>query len=218
AACDAAIEELIRHAVEEPTSPFYGRAPEDVRYRDGMLESGADAIGFGELLEATGAERIEARTTSGPGPEARQYAMACFGAHFCEVRVNRYTGEPRVSRAMTVVDAGTILNPSTARNQIAGGVVWGMGQALFEGAEVEPATGRIANADFAGYLIPVNADVPDVDVQFLEYPDTIFNPVGSRGIGELAVVGSAAAIANAVYHATGIRVRDLPITPDKLLA
>lgn len=116
----------------------------------------------------------------------------------------------------SVVDAGAILNPATARSQIIGGVVWGLGQALLEGAEVEPATGRIANANFADYLIPTNADIPDIDVHFLNYPDTFFNPVGSRGLGEIGTVGSAAAIANAVFHATGIRVRDLPISPEKL--
>ena len=132
--------------------------------------------------------------------------------------MNRWTGEPRLSRITTVIDAGRIVNQKTARSQIAGGVIFGIGQALLEGARVEPATGRIANTNLMDYLLPVNLDVPPIDVHFVEYPDTVFNPVGVRGIGELGTVGVAAAIANAVYNATGLRVRELPITLDKLLS
>jgi xanthine dehydrogenase YagR molybdenum-binding subunit len=160
---------------------------------------------------------VEATGSSSPGAERGRYAFTSFGAHFCEVRVNRWTGEPRLTRMTTVVDGGTIVNAKTARSQIIGGVVFGIGQALLEGARVEPATGRIANANLADYLVPVNADVPPIDVHFLDHPDTVFNPVGARGIGELGTVGAAAAVGNAIYHATGRRVRELPITLDKLL-
>ncbi|OLF14346.1 hypothetical protein BLA60_04250 [Actinophytocola xinjiangensis] len=213
AAADA-VEELINHAVTEPRSPLHGR--DGVRYTAGDLTDGATTIGFGDLLTTTGGTDVGATTTSGPVTPP-SYAFASHAAHFCEVRVHRLTGEIRVSRMTTVVDAGTIVNEKTARNQIVGGVVWGIGPALFESAHVEPDTGRIANANFADYLVPVNADVPDVDVVFLDHPDTNFSPLGARGLGELGTVGSAAAVANAVHHATGIRVRDLPITPEKLL-
>jgi xanthine dehydrogenase YagR molybdenum-binding subunit len=117
---------------------------------------------------------------------------------------------------LTVIDAGTVVNPVTARNQVLGSLVWGIGHALLEGTAVE-ATGRFADATFADYLLPVNADVPALEVHFLDHPDPNFPPNGGRGIGELGLVGAAAAIGNAVHHATGRRVRELPITLDKLL-
>jgi xanthine dehydrogenase YagR molybdenum-binding subunit len=116
-----------------------------------------------------------------------------------------------------VVDAGTIVNAKAARSQIVGALTMGLGMALLEDTRFEPDTGRVANADLAGYLVPVNADTPGFDVVFLDHPDTLLSALGARGIGELGIVGAAAAVANAVYHATGRRVRDLPITLDKLL-
>jgi xanthine dehydrogenase YagR molybdenum-binding subunit len=116
-----------------------------------------------------------------------------------------------------VFDAGRIINAKTARSQIIGGMIWGVSAALHEGLEIEE-NGRLANADLAGYLLPVNADISDIDVHFLEYPDTLHNAVGAKGIGEIGTVGVAAAIANAVYNATGIRVRKIPITIEDLLA
>ncbi|TDC84004.1 xanthine dehydrogenase family protein molybdopterin-binding subunit [Micromonospora sp. KC606] len=208
---------LIQLAVENPRSPFHGMNPQDVRYADGALTAAARRVSFGDLLEATGSAAVEATEGVGFGGDRQGFEFASFGAHFCEVRVNRWTGETRVSRFTTVVDAGKIINPKTARSQIIGGVIFGIGQALSEGIQVEPATGRFANANFAEYLVPVNADVPPMDVQFVQHPDTAFNSEGVRGIGELGTVGAAAAIANAVYNATGRRIRDLPITPDKLL-
>lgn len=209
-----AVAALVQHAVTDPRSPLHGQT--GVRYRNGALVGAGRTIGFGELLTATGATDVGATTTGGP-PETRQFAFASYAAHFCEVRVHRLTGEVTLSRLATVVDAGAIVNEKTARNQITGGVIFGIGPALFEQARVEGATGRIANANLADYLIPVNADIPAVDVHFLDHPDTNFSPIGARGLGELGTIGSAAAVANAVFHATGIRVRELPITPDTLL-
>jgi xanthine dehydrogenase YagR molybdenum-binding subunit len=196
---------------------LHGADIDAVRYRDGSVGDGRTTVTFAELLTATDTGRIEAVETRGQGDETTRHAFASFGACFAEVRVNRWTREPRVARVTCVVDAGTIVNTKAARNQIAGGIVWGIGQALLEGARTDAATGRIANANLADYPIPVNADVPAVDVHFLDHPDTAFNPLGARGIGELGTTGSAAAVANAVHNATGIRVRDLPITVDKLL-
>ncbi|MEE6262472.1 xanthine dehydrogenase family protein molybdopterin-binding subunit [Plantactinospora sonchi] len=217
AAAEAAIAELTRVAVTHQDSPLYGVPVEEVRYDHGQLVADGTRIGFRALLGALHLDQVEATGNAGPGPEHGQHAFTSFGAHFCEVRVNRWTGEPRLSRITTVVDAGAIINSKTARSQIVGGVIFGIGQALLEGAQLEPATGRIANANLADYLLPVNADVPPIDVHFLDHPDILFNPLGARGIGEIGTVGVAAAIGNAIHHATGRRVRDLPITLDKLL-
>ncbi|MEQ4304889.1 xanthine dehydrogenase family protein molybdopterin-binding subunit [Plantactinospora sp. B6F1] len=217
AAAEAATNALITLAVTDERSPLHGLPAADVRYDRGDLVAPDRRIGFPELLRAVGSPGVEATGSAGPGPEHRQHAFTSFAAHFCEVRVNRWTGEPRLHRMTTVVDGGRIINAKTARSQIIGGVIFGIGHALLEGAVVEPETGRIANANFADYLLPVNADIPPIDVHFLDHPDLLFNPLGARGIGELGTVGVAAAIGNAVYNATGRRIRELPITLDKLL-
>jgi xanthine dehydrogenase YagR molybdenum-binding subunit len=121
-----------------------------------------------------------------------------------------------VSRLLSVIDAGQIINTKAARSQILGGMIWGVSAALHEGLHIE-STGRLGNGNLAEYLVPVNADIPDVDVHFLDYPDLIHNPVGARGIGEVGIVGMAAAVGNAIHNATGKRIRDLPITIEKLL-
>jgi xanthine dehydrogenase YagR molybdenum-binding subunit len=153
----------------------------------------------------------------GTGGDPQRHEFHSFGAHFCEMAVHRRTGEPRLRRLTTVADAGQIVNLKAARSQMVGGAIFGIGQALFEGSSVEVPSGRWANANLADYLLAVNADIPPIDVHFLNHPDTRFNPVGVRGIGELGNVGVAAAIGNAIYNATGKRIRDLPITLDKLL-
>jgi xanthine dehydrogenase YagR molybdenum-binding subunit len=145
-----------------------------------------------------------------------KHSFSSFGAQFCEVRVHRWTREARVSRMLGVFDAGRIINAKAARSQIIGGMIWGVSAALHEGLEIE-TNGRLANGDFAGYLLPVNADIHDVDVHFVEYPDTLHNAVGARGVGEIGTVGMAAAVANAIYNATGIRVRHIPIVIEDLL-
>jgi len=215
AAVEAAIAALIQLAVSHERSPFHGMAPAGVAYRDGELVAEGRRIAFGDLLETTSTSAVEA-TGRDSGGDGSRYAFHSFGAHFCEVRVNRWTGEPRLTRMTTVIDAGRIVNPKAATSQIVGGVIFGIGQALSEGALVEPASGRIANANLGDYLLPVNADVPPIAVHFVEHPDTIFNPMGVRGIGELGTAGAAPAIANAVFNATGVRVRELPITIEKL--
>jgi xanthine dehydrogenase YagR molybdenum-binding subunit len=216
-AAEAARTELINLAVTHERSPLHGVPAADVRYDRGNLVAPGRRVGFAALLQAVDVAGVEATGSAAPGPEHGQHAFTSFGAHFCEVRVNRWTGEPRLARITTVIDGGAIINAKTARSQIIGGVIFGIGQALLEGAQMEPATGRIANANLAEYLLPVNADVPPIDVHFLGHPDTLFNSLGARGIGEVGTVGVAAAIGNAIHHATGRRVRDLPITLDKLL-
>ncbi|GAA2121377.1 xanthine dehydrogenase family protein molybdopterin-binding subunit [Actinomadura alba] len=216
-AARAAQRALIRHATEEQRSPFHGMDPGEVRYEGGVLRARNLTVPFGRLLTLTRTPHEGVTEVTAPGPEQQQYAFASFAAHFCEVRVNRWTREPRVSRFTTVVDAGTIINAKTAASQITGGVIFGLGQALLEDTTFEPATGRMANANLADYLLPVNADVPAMDVHFLDHPDTKISSIGARGLGELGTIGAAAAVANAIYNATGKRIRDLPITCDKLL-
>ena len=163
------------------------------------------------------AEGLEATGTFQANPEAQQYAMHAFGAQFAEVRVNMDTGEVRVPRLLGVFAAGRIINPKTARSQFLGGMTWGLSMALHEESVLDPRFGDYVNHDFAEYHIATNADVGEIDVSWIEEDDPHVNPIGVKGIGEIGIVGTAAAIANAVYHATGIRVRDLPITLDKLL-
>ncbi len=162
-------------------------------------------------------EGLEATGEAGEKPEARRFAMHAFGAQFAEVCVNRDTGEVRVPRLLGVFAAGHIINPKTARSQLLGGMTMGLSMALHEESVLDPRFGDYVNHDFAEYHIATNADVGEIEVSWIDEDDPHVNPLGVKGIGEIGIVGTAAAIANAVYHATGIRVRDLPITLDKLL-
>jgi xanthine dehydrogenase YagR molybdenum-binding subunit len=206
------IDDLLALAAS-PGAPFEGR---EVSYADGRVLADGATMTFGELLRATGRTSLSANGSSAPGEELTKHSFSSWGAQFCEVRVHRLTREARVSRMLGVFDAGRIINEKAARSQLIGGMIWGVSAALHEGLEVE-ANGRFANADLAGYLLPVNADIPDVDVHFVEYPDTLHNAVGARGLGEIGTVGMAAAVANAIHNATGIRVRHIPIVIEDLL-
>src|SRR5918992_309410 len=211
-AASALIEDLQAMA-SAPGAPFAGQ---DVTYADGRLLGGGRSMTFGELLTALGRESVSASGSSAPGEELTKHSFASFGAQFCEVRVHRWTREARVSRMLGVFDAGRIINEKAARSQLMGGMIWGISAALHEGLEIEE-NGRLANRDLAGYLLPVNADIPEVDVHFVQHPDTLHNPIGARGIGEIGTVGMAAAVANAVFNATGIGVRHIPIVIEDLL-
>jgi xanthine dehydrogenase YagR molybdenum-binding subunit len=171
-----------------------------------------------EFGGAAPAEGLEVEGGFNGNPEAQQFSMHAFGAQFAEVRVNEDTGEVRVPRLLGVFAAGRIINPKTARSQFLGGITWGLSMALHENSVLDPHFGDYVNHDFAEYHIATNADVEEIDVTWIEEEDPHVNPMGAKGIGEIGIVGTAAAIANAVYHATGIRVRDLPITLDKLLS
>ena len=171
-----------------------------------------------ELLTRTGSGPIEAESSTQPiFGQNDKFAFQSFGAHFVEVRVEEDIGRIRVSRVVSVFDCGRILSAKTTRSQFIGGIVFGIGAALLEHLVYDREHGRAANADLAGYLVPVHADVPDIDVSWIDEPDPNFNSLGCRGVGEIGITGVAAAVANAVYHATGVRVRELPITPDRLL-
>jgi xanthine dehydrogenase YagR molybdenum-binding subunit len=163
------------------------------------------------------AEGIEAPGEAGDNPEASRFAMHAFGAQFVEVRVDVDTGEVRVPRMLGIFGIGRIINAKTARSQLLGGMTMGLSMALHEESVLDPRFGHYANHDFAEYHVATNADVGSVEVAWIDEDDPHVNPMHAKGIGEIGIVGTAAAIANAVHHATGIRVRDLPITLEKLL-
>jgi xanthine dehydrogenase YagR molybdenum-binding subunit len=160
---------------------------------------------------------MQARADAKPGEEHEQYGMYAFGAQFVEVRVDTDLGVVRVSRMVGVFDIGRALNERLARSQLVGGMVWGLGMALYERTAMDERLGRFVNANLAEYHVPVESDVPAIDVTWVDAVDEHANPIGAKGIGEIGITGTAAAVANAVYHATGVRVRDLPITLDKIL-
>jgi xanthine dehydrogenase YagR molybdenum-binding subunit len=170
------------------------------------------------VLRAAGKVRLEVEEVGAPDAKRQAgYTRATHSAVFVEVKVDEALGTVQVTRVVSAIAGGRILNPKTARSQIAGAVVWGIGMALHEESLMDTKLGRFVNHDLAEYHIPVNADVQDIDVIFVEEHDTIVNPLGAKGLGEIGIVGVAAAVGNAVYHATGKRVRELPITLDKLL-
>jgi xanthine dehydrogenase YagR molybdenum-binding subunit len=176
--------------------------------------------GGSDLLEAMRriGQPVEASVESKPGDETQRFSMHAFGAVFVEVAVDPDLGETRVRRIIGTYGAGRIVNPKTSRSQCIGGMIGGIGMALMEHSVVDPRNGRVPNANLAEYAVPVHADAPPVmDVIFVEEHDPHVNPLGVKGLGELPIVGVAAAIGNAVFHATGKRIRKLPITPDKLL-
>ncbi|NKE56594.1 xanthine dehydrogenase family protein molybdopterin-binding subunit [Lentzea sp. PSKA42] len=195
-AAKAVQTELIALAVSSPRSPFHGKDPASVGYRDGSVSSGGLTMSFGTLLTTCDVGGVEAIGTS-PRLVDPEHGYRSFGAHFCEVKVHRLTGEPRVTRWLSVCDAGTIVNAKAARSQIQGAVVMGIGQALLEATEVDHATARFTNSNLASYLVPVHADIPKIDVRFLDRPDPLVSGLGAKGIGELGIVGVAGAIANA---------------------
>ncbi|MFC7342996.1 xanthine dehydrogenase family protein molybdopterin-binding subunit [Saccharopolyspora griseoalba] len=212
-AAAAEVTDALLALATERGAPFAG---EEVGYADGRIFGEGRSMTFGELLRELGRESLAVTGSSAPGEELDKHSFSSFGAQFAEVKVHSRTREVRVSRMLGVFDAGRIINPQAARSQIVGGMIWGISAALHEDLEIE-GNGRTANGDLAGYLVPVNADVPDVGVRFVQYPDTLHNSVGAKGLGEIGTVGAAAAVANAVHNATGVRVRRTPITIEHLL-
>jgi xanthine dehydrogenase YagR molybdenum-binding subunit len=219
-AATALRQRLVDMAIADAASPLSGAAASDVRVADGRMSSGSDG-GRGETFAALvarhGGQPVEVTVSSRAGAEQQQYAMHSFGTVFAEVRVDEALGTLRVPRIVTAHGVGRVLNPKTARSQIVGGVVWGIGMALLEETYVDPRVGRYLNADLAEYHVPVNADVGTIDTILVDEHDPYINAIGAKGVGEIGITGVAAAIANAVYHATGVRVRDLPITLDKVV-
>jgi xanthine dehydrogenase YagR molybdenum-binding subunit len=212
-------KELLRVAKTMPNSPLAAVKPDSVMLIDGKLVDAKDhgrGVSIADMMRHARLDRIERESTNTFNDDD-SHARNTHSAIFAEVKVDEELGVIRVTRVVSAVAAGRILNTKTGRSQILGGVVWGIGMALHEETLIDHAFGRIMNANIADYHVPVNADVHDIQVIFVEEPDELINPMGIKGIGEIGIVGVAAAIANAVYHATGRRVRDLPITLDKLL-
>jgi xanthine dehydrogenase YagR molybdenum-binding subunit len=222
-AADQAITSLMIVAISTPGSPFLGHKPEDLALESGRIfvktEGVAKGVPFGDVLR-----QANARFVAGAGSSeqtvfaaGQKFSMHSFGCHFVEVTWQPEIARLRVSRVVTVMDAGRILNPLTGRNQIQGAVVMGIGMALFEETAYDPQNGAPINSNLADYMVTVNADAPPIDVHFLDYPDKEINELGARGIGEIGLAGIAAAITDAVHHATGVRVRELPVTIEDLL-
>ena len=219
-AAQAAREKAVALALEGADAPFTGAAPRDVIVADGRLSLARTnlSITYAELFARNKLASLVGDGDYNPVEEASgPKAVFSFSAVFAEVRVDPDLGLVRLSRVVGAYDAGRIINPKTARSQAIGGIIWGVGQALFEQSETDPALGQFINRNYSGYLVPTNADIPKLDVLFVGGFDAEASPLGAKGLGELTAVSVAPAIANAVYHATGKRVRDLPITIEKLL-
>ena len=220
AACYAVGKKLFKLAQKMERSPFVGAKLQDVTFADGQIRLSrrpSKAVSVIALMQQAGVNSIEQEITSSPTKKHQKYARYAHSAVFAEVKVDEELGVIDVTRVVSAVAGGRILNPKTARSQVIGGVVWGIGMALEEESVIDQHFGRIMNHNLAEYHVPVNADVHDIDVIFVKENDSIVNPIGVKGLGEIGVVGVAAAIANAVFHATGKRVRELPITLDKVL-
>jgi xanthine dehydrogenase YagR molybdenum-binding subunit len=211
-------DELLRLAKKTSNSPLANLAAGEVTLADGKLMSKGDAsrsAPIADVMRQSGMDRIEEERTTDPSNDIAR-AHNTHAAVFAEVKIDEQLGIVRVTRVVSAIAAGRILNAKTASSQILGGVVWGIGMALHEETMIDEKLGRIMNANIAEYYVPVNADIHDIKVIFVDEADD-GNPLGVKGVGEIGIVGVAAAIANAVCHATGRRVRDLPITLDKLL-
>ena len=205
-------------AVADPGSPLFGAPVEAVDFRDGLITVENRSETLASLVSRLAPEGVEAEGASAPAPDIRDYASHSYGAHFAEVGVDPVTGEVRLRRMLGAFACGRILNQKTARSQITGGMIWGVGTALSETNAIDPRYGSLAAQDLGTYLPPVHADIADLDAYFLPEVDDKANPLGIKGVGEAGICGAGAAVANAVANACGARVRDYPITPERLLA
>jgi len=213
-------QKLFDLALKETDSPLAGAKPDDVEMSGGNLALKADLtkrVSIADLMRKDNKTEISETYTSRPNAERQKYATQAHGAQFVEVKVDEDLGIIKVTRVVEATAVGRIMNPKTSHSQEMGGVVWGIGMALHEETAVDHRFGRMITTDLASYHVPANADVYEVETAFVEEEDKIVNPLGIKGMGELCMVGIPAAIANAVFHATGKRIRELPITPDKLL-
>ena len=236
-AVNSAVNRLLHIAAATPKSPFKGMKPESLAFTNGMVHTKeepqvvgvaypsngqltAHGVPFEEVLKLANLSGITAMGKTNPSfddPKAKQYSLHSYGTHFAEVEWEPEIARLRVSRIFSIFDCGRIINQKAGANQILGAAVMGVGMALFEETHYEPRTGQPINNNFADYLVATCADLPDLDVTFLDYPDYIVNEYGARGIGEIGVAGVAPAITAAVYHATGVRVRKLPVRIEDLL-
>ncbi|PXY29041.1 dehydrogenase [Prauserella coralliicola] len=217
AAQHALVAELLKLVSDD--SPLAGLEADEIGAVNGglaKLDEPERYESYASILSGAGRDEVSVEASGPPPLEMMNWSMHSFGAMFCEVRVNAVTGETRVSRFLGSIDCGRVLNPKTAGSQLRGGIVMGLGLALMEETQFDERRGRILNASLAEYHVPVHLDVPEIDLIWTDLPDP-HAPAGARGIGELGITGAGAAVANAIFNATGKRVRDLPLTPDKLL-
>ncbi|HEX4783609.1 MAG TPA: xanthine dehydrogenase family protein molybdopterin-binding subunit [Candidatus Sulfotelmatobacter sp.] len=221
-ATENAIQAVLKAAVKTPNSPFEKADPKTLNMTAGRVhdqnKSPESGVPFEQILTAAKLVGLDGHAKTDGTPEQKNYSTHSFGAHFCEVSFDPEIFRLRVTRWLSVIDGGRMINQKTARNQIMGSVTMGIGMGLFEEAVYDQRTGHPINNNFADYLVAVNADVPNVECIFLDYPDKIMNEYGARGIGEIGLTGCASALASATYHATGLRVRELPIRIEKLMA
>ncbi len=219
-AATALRDQLVGDAIADRDSPLHDADPAAIVVRDGrMLLRDRPDVGetYRELLQRHSLERVDAVGAWNPTGQDTGYALTTFGAQFAEVAVDADFGLVRVRRLVGAFAPGRVLNPRTARSQLTGGMLWGLGQALLEGNQMDPRLGRWGSTSLGDYLVPVNAVAPDVTVELVDVQDGVANPLGVKGVGEIGQVGVAAAIANAVFHATARRIRDLPIAPEQLM-
>ena len=200
------------------SSRFAGIRADTLTFADGTLSDGnGKSVDYAEVLNQLKLANADGEAHT-PAATNDEYSFRSFGAHFVEIRWDPGISNLRVSRVVSAIDVGQVINQTTAANQVEGAIAMGIGMALFENTEYDSRSGRPVNNNYAEYLVPVHADQPEeVDVILLDHPDYAFNEFGARGIGEIGITGLAAAVANAVYHATGKRIRELPITLDKLM-
>jgi xanthine dehydrogenase YagR molybdenum-binding subunit len=225
-AVDGACEKLRKKAWQLARamagSPLAGSKLAEVEFVGGRVrlrKSPGDALVLHEVLAASGAGQLEAHFHLQPDEDEQgRYERAVHSAVFCEVRIDEAMGTVRVTRVVSAVAAGRIINALTARSQVLGGIVWGIGQALHEGTLIDHALGRFMTVDLANYHVPVNADIHTLDVSFVPEDDRIVSRLGAKGVGEIGALGVAAAISNAIWHATGRRIRTLPMTPEQVMA
>ncbi|MEZ0540999.1 xanthine dehydrogenase family protein molybdopterin-binding subunit [Fibrella arboris] len=218
-ACTA-IKETLTDLASKNGSPLAGRGADELTLADGVLSVDKEPgkkVAVADLMRANNLPVIDKTKDSKGGPEQAKYSMYSFSVHFVQVRVNPLTGVVRVAKAVSVADSGRIVSPKTAASQMIGGVTGGIGMALTEEAVIDHRFGRFVNNNLGDYHVAVHADVPAIETIFIDKPDPVINPMGAKGMGEIALIGFAGAVANAVFNATGQRVRDLPITPDKVM-
>ncbi len=219
-ATQALREKLIQMATSDAQSPLSGVSAQDIEIQNGRIfarSNPSKGEALGQLLARSGQPFAEGKADAKPGSEKERYSMYAFGAQFSEVHVDADLGQIRVARHLGCFGAGRILNAKTARSQLLGGMIWGVGMALLEGGVMDDRLGRYVNNNLAEYHVPVNADIGVIDAFWVDEKDEHVNPLGVKGVGEIGITGATAAIVNAIYHATGKRVRDLPVKLDKLL-
>jgi xanthine dehydrogenase YagR molybdenum-binding subunit len=216
AATRKAVNQLF-NAVTAGSGPFAGTDVASLLLTKTGITDGKRTVPLPDALRGAGRERVAGRSHAQPGEERQKYSFRCFGAHCVEVRWDPGLTKLRVTRVVTAIDAGRIINSKTARNQIEGAVVMGLGMALMEETIYDRRDGHVVNDNMADYHLLVHADMPAIDVVLLDHPDPHMGEFGAKGLGEIGITGIAAAVANAVFHATGKRIRNLPIAIEKLL-